>query len=135
MPCSTAAGTHAMLAQTGKGDGMTAKREITRRPFGPLGDLVPIVGQGTWKMGAAADRGREIETLRAGIALGMTHLDTAEIYGSEEMIGEAIRDIPRARLFLVSKVFPQNATRTGTIQACEGSLRRLGVEYLDVYLL
>ncbi|HEX3698231.1 MAG TPA: aldo/keto reductase [Polyangia bacterium] len=108
---------------------------MIRRPFGPLPDEVPVIGQGTWKMGAAGDRSREVAALRAGIARGMTHIDTAEMYGSEEMIGEAIRGIQRDQLFLVSKVLPQNATRAGTIRACEASLRRLGVDHLDVYLL
>ncbi|HEY2903701.1 MAG TPA: aldo/keto reductase [Polyangia bacterium] len=108
---------------------------IGRRPFGPLSDEVPVIGQGTWKMGRAGDRGHEVAALRAGLARGMTHIDTAEMYGSEEMIAEAIRDVPRDRLFLVSKVLPQNATRTGTIRACEASLRRLGVDHLDAYLL
>ena len=86
-------------------------------------------------MGNPRDRKHEVETLRAGIELGMTHIDTAELYGSEEMIAEAIRDVPRSELFIVSKVLPQNASHAGTIRACEASLRRLGTEYLDVYLL
>ena len=114
---------------------MTSHNESARRKFGPLPDLVPVVGQGTWQMGRPADRRREVEALRAGIARGMTHIDTAEMYGSEEMVGEAIRGIPRDDLFLVSKVLPQNATAKGTVRACEASLRRLGVNHLDVYLL
>ena len=99
---------------------------------------VPTVGQGTWQMaesGAAAD---EIAALRAGIARGLTHIDTAEMYGSggaEELVAQAIKGIPRGDLFLVSKVLPQNASRAGTVRACEQSLRRLGTDYLDVYLL
>jgi diketogulonate reductase-like aldo/keto reductase len=110
-------------------------REIVRRRFGPLPDEIPVVGQGTWMMGSPRDRKREVEALQAGIELGLTHIDTAELYGSEEMIAEVIRDVPRRDLFIVSKVLPQNASRAGTIRACEASLRRLRIDYLDVYLL
>jgi diketogulonate reductase-like aldo/keto reductase len=108
----------------------------SRRPFGPMPDEVPVVGQGTWQMGEARQRDEEIGTLRAGIARGLTHIDTAELYGgAEDMIAEAIQGIPRRDLFIVSKVLPQNASRAGTLRACEKSLRRLGIDYLDVYLL
>ena len=76
--------------------------------------------------------------MRRGLELGMTHIDTAEMYGdgrSEEIVGEAIVGFERERLFLVSKVLPSNATRTGTAKACEQSLRRLKTDYLDCYLL
>jgi len=74
--------------------------------------------------------------LRLGISLGMTHIDTAELYGEAEIVvGRAIKDVPRDQLFIVSKVLPQNASRKGTIEACKRSLQRLGVEYLDVYLI
>ena len=112
---------------------------MIQRPFGPLPRSVPIIGQGTWNTpvrGAQADEAKR--ALRRGIELGMTHVDTAEMYGdgaSERLIGEAIRDLPRAELFLVSKVLPSNATFAGTIRACEASLARLGTEYLDCYLL
>src|SRR5213076_1852552 len=109
-----------------------------RRRFGPLQDEVPIVGQGTWQMAEARRNDEEIAALRAGIARGLTHIDTAELYGggrAEELIAEAIRGIPRRELFIVSKVLPQNASRAGTIRACEQSLRRLRTDYLDVYLL
>jgi diketogulonate reductase-like aldo/keto reductase len=100
------------------------------RAFGPTGVKVPVIGQGTWKIKKEA-----LEALRAGIDLGMTHLDTAEMYtGSEEVVGEAIRGI-RNKIFLVSKVLPSNASHTGTIRACDSSLKRLGTDYLDVYLL
>lgn len=105
------------------------------QPFGPLPDQVPVIGQGTWMMGGIRERKREVEALRAGIELGLTHIDTAELYGSEEMIAEVIRGVPREQLFLVSKVLPQNASHAGTIRACEASLRRLGTDHLDVYLL
>jgi diketogulonate reductase-like aldo/keto reductase len=99
---------------------------------------VPTVGQGTWQMAESGDAADEIAALRAGIARGLTHIDTAEMYGSgdaEELVAQAIKGIPRHELFLVSKVLPQNASRAGTVRACEQSLRRLGTDYLDVYLL
>ena len=109
------------------------------RVFGPTSHKVPVVGQGTWQV---AERGagatRAVQALRLGISLGLTHIDTAEMYGSgraEELVAEAIAGIPRDSLFLVSKVLPQNASFRGTIKACEASLRRLKTEYLDVYLL
>jgi diketogulonate reductase-like aldo/keto reductase len=110
----------------------------TRRRFGPMRDQVPIVGQGTWQMAEGRRDAVEIAALRAGIARGLTHIDTAELYGSgaaEELLAEAIRGIPRRDLFLVSKVLPHNASRAGTLRACEQSLRRLRTDYLDVYLL
>jgi diketogulonate reductase-like aldo/keto reductase len=112
---------------------------VIQRPFGPLTRSVPIIGQGTWNTpvrGAQAEEAKR--ALRRGVELGMTHIDTAEMYGdgaSERLIGEAIRDLPRAELFLVSKVLPSNATFNGTIRACEASLARLGTDYLDCYLL
>src|SRR4029077_17226720 len=78
------------------------------------------------------------DSLRRGIELGLTHIDTAEMYGagrSEELVGKAIRGVERAGLFIVSKVLPQNADAAGVVRACERSLRRLGVDYLDCYLL
>jgi diketogulonate reductase-like aldo/keto reductase len=111
-------------------------QSIPKRPFGETGHEVAVIGQGTWKM-EKRDRARSIEALRKGLDLGMTHIDTAEMYGSgdtEEIVGEAIRG-RRDEVFLVSKVMPQNASRAGTVRACEQSLRRLGVERLDCYLL
>ena len=102
------------------------------------GTSLPVLGQGTWMMGdAPRRRDEEIAALRAGIERGMTLLDTAEIYGdgaSETLVGEAVAG-RREEVFLVSKVAPSNASRQGTIAACEASLRRLGVERLDLYLL
>jgi len=100
-------------------------------------DLVPVIGQGTWQMApSSGDAADEVVALRAGIGRGLTHIDTAELYtGSEDLIAEAIRDIPRRDLFIVSKVLPQHASRAGTLRACEQSLRRLKTDYLDVYLL
>lgn len=78
------------------------------------------------------------EALRLGIQLGLTHIDTAELYGdgrAEEIVGEAIAGVPRERLFIVSKVLPQHASYEGTVQSCDASLRRLGTDHLDIYLL
>ena len=99
---------------------------------------VPVIGQGTWRMGE--DPGRhteEVAALRLGIELGMTLIDTAEMYaegGAEEVVGEAIAGL-RDQVFLVSKVYPHNASRQGIPQACERSLRRLNTDYIDLYLL
>ena len=105
----------------------------------PDGTQVPALGQGTWYLGEQpAVRARELAALRTGIEHGMTLLDTAEMYGggrSEELVGEAIRPYDREKLFLVSKVYPHNAGRPEIFRSCENSLRRLGTEYLDLYLL
>ena len=104
----------------------------------PGGEQVPALGQGTWRMGDdPGRRSEEIRALRTGIDLGMNVIDTAEMYGdgrSERLVGEAIAGT-RDRVFLISKVLPSHADRKGTKRACEGSLRRLGVEALDLYLL
>jgi len=104
----------------------------------PDGERVPALGMGTWNMGEhPAARAEEIATLRLGLDLGLSLIDTAEMYGegeSEEMIGEAIAG-RRDEVFLVSKVYPHNASRRGTVAACERSLRRLGTDRLDLYLL
>jgi len=97
------------------------------RPFGSTGRDVPIIGQGTWYIDEA-DPATAIAALRRGLDLGMTHIDTAEMYGSgaaEELVGAAING-RRDEVFLVSKVLPHNASSSGTILACERSLRRLG---------
>jgi diketogulonate reductase-like aldo/keto reductase len=112
------------------------KNSMERRRFGPTEREVTMVGQGTWYI-ESAERGSAIAALRRGIDLGMTHIDTAEMYGSgaaEELIGEAIVG-RRDELFLVSKVLPQNASRRGTLAACDRSLARLGSDRLDCYLL
>jgi diketogulonate reductase-like aldo/keto reductase len=112
------------------------KNGMERRRFGPTEREVAMIGQGTWYI-ESADRGSAIAALRHGIDLGLTHIDTAEMYGSgaaEELIGEAIVG-RRDELFLVSKVLPQNASRKGTIAACARSLARLGSDRLDCYLL
>jgi diketogulonate reductase-like aldo/keto reductase len=104
----------------------------------PSGEVVPVLGQGTWQMAEDPSRRKqEIEALRLGIELGMTLIDTAEMYGegaAEELVGEAIAK-QRDRVFLVSKVYPHNASRRGVVQACERSLKRLGTDRLDLYLL
>ena len=112
---------------------------VRTRPFGASRYDVPVIGQGTWNLprsGAPLEEAKR--ALRAGIELGMVHIDSAEMYGdgaSERAIGEAIAGIPRERLFLVSKVLPSNASYEQTIRSCEASLRRLRTEYLDCYLL
>ena len=102
------------------------------------GALVLRLGLGTWRMGEARTaRAAEVRALRTGIELGMTLIDTAEMYGdggSEEVVAEAIADC-RDRVFIVSKFYPQNAAREALARACEGTLRRLGIECLDLYLL
>jgi diketogulonate reductase-like aldo/keto reductase len=106
------------------------------RPFGAGGPGVPVIGIGTWNM-EHDDRSAAIAAIRRALELGMVHVDTAELYGSgqvERMVGEAIAG-RRDQVFLVSKVLPRNASYDGTIKACEASLRRLGTDRLDGYLL
>jgi diketogulonate reductase-like aldo/keto reductase len=104
------------------------------RTFGRTGAKVSVIGQGTWYIDRG-DRKAAIAALRRGIELGMTHIDTAEMYGDAELvIAEAIAG-QRDELFLVSKVLPSNASRKGTIAACERSLKRLKTDRLDCYLL
>lgn len=99
------------------------------------GTQVCALGQGTWKMGQnAVRRGEEMRALRRGIDLGLSIIDTAEMYGNEELVGEVIRNC-RDEVLLVSKVLPGNASYEGTKLACERSLRRLRTECLDLYLL
>jgi diketogulonate reductase-like aldo/keto reductase len=104
----------------------------------PDGEAVPALGQGTWMMGERPDRrAAEIAALRAGVDLGMTVIDTAEMYGdgaAETLVGEALAPV-RDTIFLVSKAYPQNASRARLAGACEASLRRLGTDRLDLYLL
>jgi aldehyde reductase len=104
----------------------------------PDGTRVNALGQGTWNMGDdTARRAEELAALREGIDLGMTLIDTAEMYGegaSEELVGEAIAG-RRDEVFLVSKVYPHNASRRGVVAACERSLKRLRTDRLDLYLL
>jgi diketogulonate reductase-like aldo/keto reductase len=106
---------------------------MRQRKFGNVGD-VSVIGQGTWYIDRG-DRQRAVAALRHGLDLGMTHIDTAEMYGdAEPVIAEAIV-ARRDEVFLVSKVLPSNASRRGTISACERSLSRLKTDHLDCYLL
>jgi len=104
----------------------------------PGGETVPAVGQGTWYMGERSrDAAREADALRLGIDLGMTLIDTAEMYasgGAEEVVARAVAG-QRDRVFIVSKVLPQNASRTSVPAACERSLKRLQTDRIDLYLL
>jgi diketogulonate reductase-like aldo/keto reductase len=104
----------------------------------PDGEAVPVLGQGTWGMGERhTGRADEVRALRHGLDLGLSLIDTAEMYGeggAEEVVGEAIAG-RRDAVFLVSKVYPHNASAKGTVAACERSLRRLGTDRIDLYLL
>ena len=109
---------------------------MEQRRFGSTMREVAVIGQGTWYIDEA-DPATAIAALRRGLDLGMTHIDTAELYGSgaaEELVGAAIAG-RRDEVFLVSKVLPHNASRKGTIAACERSLERLETDHLDCYLL
>lgn len=109
---------------------------IERRRWGATGFEVPWLGQGTWRM-ELDDRRACVAALRAGLDAGLTHIDTAELYGSgtvEKIVAEAIVG-RRDEIFLVSKVLPSNASKRGTIRACEESLARLSTDRLDGYLL
>jgi diketogulonate reductase-like aldo/keto reductase len=107
---------------------------LRQHKFGTRGPSVPVIGQGTWYIDRG-DRAAAITALQRGLDLGMTHIDTAEMYGdAEPVVGEAIAG-RRDEVFLVSKVVPSNASRQGTIAACERSLKRLRTDRLDCYLL
>jgi diketogulonate reductase-like aldo/keto reductase len=107
---------------------------LRQQKFGKNGPSVPVIGQGTWYIDRG-DRKSAVAALRRGIDLGMTHIDTAEMYGDAELVvAEAIAG-RRDEIFLVSKVLPSNASRRGTITACERSLARLKTDRLDCYLL
>ena len=109
-------------------------RAMRRQRFGRDGPAVPVIGQGTWQLDAR-DRTAAVAAIRRGIDLGLTHIDTAEMYGDAELIvGEAVEG-RRDEVFLVSKVLPSNAAYERVLRACERSLRRLKVERLDGYLL
>ena len=111
----------------------------------PGGLPVPVLGLGTWRMGeSAAERGREVAAVRCALELGYRLIDSAEMYGeggAEEVVGQALAEsvragtLARAEVFIVSKVYPQNASRRGIAAACERSRRRLGVDSIDLYLL
>ncbi len=113
---------------------MDAVRTVRSR----TGAVLPVLGQGTWLMGErAVRRADEVRALRLGLDLGLTLIDTAEMYGeggAEEVVGEAIAG-RRDEVFLVSKVYPHNASRRGAVEAAERSLRRLATDRIDLYLL
>jgi diketogulonate reductase-like aldo/keto reductase len=104
----------------------------------PSGAAMPVLGLGTWRMGESQRRrAQELDAVRYGLDIGCPMIDTAEMYGeggAEEIVGEAIAG-RSPRPYIVSKVYPHNATRSGTVAACERSLKRLGVERIDLYLL
>ena len=103
---------------------------MLKRQFGSTGVDVPVIGQGTWQMKSSG-----VEAMNLGIDLGMTHIDTAEMYtGAEEVVADVIRG-RRKDVFLVSKVMPSNASYKNTVRACDASLKRLKTDYLDVYLV
>lgn len=124
---------------------------MIKRKFGWTSVQVPVIGQGTWLIedggGGFGRRSNNnninnsqlaVKTLQFGIEIGMTHIDTAEMYGNgraEELVGEAIAAVKREDVFLVSKVLPSNASYECTINSCRQSLRRLKTDYLDLYLL
>ena len=110
---------------------------VKAREFGPLKRDVSVIGQGTWYIDESHKHADAIAALRRGLDLGMTHIDTAEYYGwgaAEKMVGKAIEG-RRDEVFLVSKVVPENASKKGTIEACERSLKSLQSGHLDCYLL
>ena len=111
---------------------------MIQRKFGWTGVDVPVIGQGTWMIdGDSETESRAIRALRLGLDLGMSHIDTAEMYGDghvEELVGQAIAG-RRDEIFLVSKVLPSNASYEGTLKACKRSLKRLKTDWLDLYLL
>src|SRR4029077_17008426 len=116
--------------------GSQGEGSMQHHRFGTTGREVAAVGQGTWEI-ERSRRADGVAALRRGLDLGMTHVDTAEMYGSgraEEIVGEALEGW-RDEIFLVSKVLPSNASRSGTLKACEQSLRRLRTDRLDCYLL
>ena len=119
---------------TANSSGAAAQRGMELRPFGAAQRHMPVIGQGSWYIDDA-NRSSAVAALRRGLDVGMTHIDTAEMYGDAEIVvGEAIKG-RREDVFLVSKVIPTNASGRGTIAACERSLGRLRTDRLDCYLL
>ena len=122
-------------SEKGMTDQATKSRTATTSITFPDGHTVCRLGQGTWNIGKSpARRDEEVRALRRGLELGLTVIDTAEMYGNETLVGEAIGN-RRDQAFIVSKVLPSNASYEGTKRACEGSLRRLGTDRIDLYLL
>jgi diketogulonate reductase-like aldo/keto reductase len=107
---------------------------MQHKPFGKTGKKVSVIGQGTWYIDHG-DRASAVAALRKGLDLGMTHIDTAEMYGDAELVVADAMAGRRDEVFLVSKVLPSNASRRGTMQACDRSLKRLKTDRLDCYLL
>ena len=107
---------------------------MKQKKFGTGGPDVSVIGQGTWYLDRG-DRKAAVAALRRGIETGLTHIDTAEMYGDAELVIADAIEGQRDKLFLVSKVLPSNASRRGTITACERSLKRLKTDHLDCYLL
>lgn len=107
---------------------------MQHKSFGKTGHQVSVIGQGTWYIDHG-DRASAVAALRKGLDLGMTHIDTAEMYGDAELVVADAISGRRNDVFLVSKVLPSNASRRGTIQACDRSLKRLKTDRLDCYLL
>jgi diketogulonate reductase-like aldo/keto reductase len=112
---------------------------LEKRELGSTREKIPVIGMGTWEIGDAQDEGRalEVQALRKGIELGMTMIDTAEMYGygnAERLVGQAIKGT-RDEVFIVTKVPPEHFGYDQVLSSCEGSIRRLGVEHIDLYLL
>ena len=112
---------------------------MEKRKLGRTREKIPVIGMGTWEMGDVQNEGRalEIQALRRGMELGMTMIDTAEMYGNgnaEKLVGQAIKGM-RDDVFIVTKVSPQHFGYEDVLSSCEGSIRRLGVEHIDLYLL
>ena len=103
------------------------------------GLILPVVGQGCWNIGDDPKKSADEEaSLRLGVSLGMNMIDTAEMYGdgaSEELVGRAMRGVPRSEYMICKKVLPHNAGKRGILKSCDASLRRLRTDYIDLYLL
>jgi diketogulonate reductase-like aldo/keto reductase len=112
---------------------------LEKRELGKSGEKIPVIGMGTWEIGDVKDESRalEIQAVRKGIELGMTLIDTAEMYGSgnaERLVGEAVKEI-RDDVFIATKVSPQHFAYEDVLNACESSIKRLGVKHIDLYQL
>jgi diketogulonate reductase-like aldo/keto reductase len=112
---------------------------LEKRELGRTREKIPVIGMGTWEIGDVQNEGRalEIQALRRGIELGITMIDTAEMYGygnAEKLVGQAIKGM-RDGVFIVTKVSPQHFGYEDVLSSCEASIRRLGVEHIDLYLL
>ena len=115
------------------------RHRLEKRELGRTREKIPVIGMGTWEIGDVQNEGRalEIQALRRGIELGMTVIDTAEMYGygnAEKLVGQAIKGM-RDGVFIVTKVSPHHFGYEDILSSCEGSIRRLGVEHIDLYLL